>query len=76
MVKTLLPNGVVIQQRCGHDGQRKRGAHMPTHQQQQKTVDRNWPIIPTRLRDEAIIHCGFGASLSGGPWCARRRAVR
>jgi hypothetical protein len=46
MSKALLAiNDVRASSRCGHDGQRKRVAHMPTGQQQQKQADQNWAKI-------------------------------
>jgi hypothetical protein len=41
----LAINDVRASPRCGHDGQRKRVAHMPTGQQQQKQADQNWAKI-------------------------------
>jgi hypothetical protein len=70
LIKNSIPaNSTQAQHRCGHDGQRKRVAHMPTATTsktvkcQQIEIGRN---PPTRPRDEAF----FKEPLLNPEWVA------
>jgi len=63
------------QHRCGHDGQRKRVAHMPHSDNIKSSTINNCQQIeigwesPTRLRDEAIKE-GLGNACNFRSWLA------